>query len=101
MAPSRMIIATFLMASALLSAEERTWALRNADLVIVGKLELSSYFLSFDGVHVNGRIVPTEILYGSARPGVKLQYSDIIPCSILDWIRSDRPVKCDYRMVWS
>jgi hypothetical protein len=101
MVPSRIIIATLLMASSFLSAEERTWALRNADVVVVGKLDLSSYFLYFDGVHVNGSIVPTEILYGPAQAGVRLRYSNIIPRSVLDWIRSDRPVKCDYTMVWS
>ncbi len=69
MAPSRMIIATFLMASTLLPAEEKSWALRTADLVVVGKLQLSSYFLSLDGIHINGNIVPSEILYGPAQSG--------------------------------
>ena len=101
MAPSRIIFATLLLASAILSAEEKSWALRTADLVVVGKLQLSSYFLSLDGVHVNGSIVSTEVLYGPAQPGAKLRYSNMIPCSALGWILPDRPPGCNYRMVWS
>ena len=100
MTRGRIIIATLLMASAFVSAEEKSSALRTADLVVIGKLELSSYFLSFDGVHVNGSIVPTEILYGLAQAGVRLRYSNIIPCSIMSWVR-DEPIKCGYRFVWS
>jgi hypothetical protein len=87
-----MIIATVLIATTLLPGEERSWALRTADLVVVGNLKLSSYFLWFDGIHIYGSIVPREILYGPAQSGITLQYSDIIPCSL---------GKCDYRFVWS
>jgi len=93
MAHGRVVVATLLVVSGLLSAEEKSWALRTADLVVVGKLELSSYFLSFDGIHINGNIVPTETLYGPAPPGVKLRYSNLILCSF--------PSKCDYLAVWS
>ena len=95
MAGVRIVVATLLIASGILSAEEKSWALRTADLVVVGKLELSSYFLSFDGIHINGDIIPTEILYGPAKPHVRLRYSNIIPCS--PW----GALKCDYRLVWS
>jgi hypothetical protein len=95
MAGVRIVIATLLIASGMLSAEEKSWALRTADLVVVGKLELSSYFLSFDGIHINGNIVSTETLYGSAQPGARLRYTDLIPCSLLG------PLTCDYRSVWS
>jgi hypothetical protein len=91
MALGRIIFATLLVASTILSAEEKSWAVSTADLVIVGKLELSSYFLSFDGIHINGNIVSTETLYGPAQFGVRLRYSDLIPCSL---------GKCDYRTVW-
>jgi hypothetical protein len=97
---SWVVVIAFLIASRALPAEEKSWSLRTADLVVVGKLELSSYFLSFDGIHVNGMIVPTEILYGPAQLGVKLGYHHVIPCSISDWFH-DRPIKCDYRAVWS
>lgn len=46
------------------SAVEKFTFIRSADAVVVGQLKLSSYFLSFDGLHVNGSIVATEILYG-------------------------------------
>jgi hypothetical protein len=101
MARSWIIVVALLIASGILSAEEKSWALRTAHLVVVGKLELSSYFLSFDGVHVNGSIVPTELLYGNAHPGMRLRYSYLIPCSVLDSILPNRPLKCDYRLVWS
>jgi len=97
---SWIIVSALLIASRVLPAEEKSWSLRTADLVVVGKLERSSYFLSFDGVHVNGAIVPTEILYGPARPAVKLRYHHIYPCSISGWFHN-RPIKCDYRGVWS
>jgi hypothetical protein len=99
MVRSHITIATFLLAAAILSAEEKSWALRTADVVVVGKLELSSYYLSFDGIHINGSVVPAEILYGPTQAGVRLRYSDVIPCSIMSWIR-DEPVRCDYRAVW-
>jgi hypothetical protein len=94
----RIVVVTLLIASGTLSAEEKSWALRTTDLVVVGKLELSSYFLSFDGIHVNGNIVPTETLYGPAQTGVKLRYSDLIPCSLWNSIRQS--IGCDYRAVW-
>ena len=49
---------------------ESVWAIEKfgfiwtADVVVVGRLKLSSYFLSFDGLHVNGRIAASEVLYG-------------------------------------
>jgi hypothetical protein len=100
MARSRIVVIALMIVAGMLSAEEKSWAVGTAELVVVGKLELSSYFLSFDGVHVNGAIVPTEILYGNAQSGARLRYSYLIPCSVVDLIR-DRSLKCDYRMVWS
>jgi hypothetical protein len=94
MARSRIVVAALLTALGMLPADEKSWDLRTTDLVVVGKLELSSYFLSFDGIHINGSIVPTEILYGTAQAGVKMRYSDMIPCSALHFT-------CNYRAVWS
>jgi hypothetical protein len=98
------VVVASLMLPQILSAEEKSWSLRTADLVIVGKLNPSSYFLFFDGIHLNGSIVPTEVLYGAAQPGVTLRYSHVIECSafdsILEWIRPNSP-GCNYRAVWS
>jgi hypothetical protein len=45
------------------SAAERYYSVRTADAVVVGQLKVSSFFFSFDGLHVNGTIVATEFLY--------------------------------------
>jgi hypothetical protein len=89
-----------LMFPALIPAEEKSSAMRTADLVVVGKLELSSYYISFDGIHVGGRIVPTEILYGLGSPQGKLRYSELIECSLLNTVVGRVP-GCDYRYIWS
>ena len=98
MANVRIVVATLLLASGMVSAEEKSWALRTADLVVVGKLELSSYYLSLDGIHISGNIVSTETLYGPAESGVRLRYSNLIPCSL--WSSISHSIKCDYRSVW-
>ena len=67
-----------------------------ADAVVVGQLELSSYFLSFDGLHVNGRIVATEVLYGGGRAGSEFEYHIVVPCSLWDAISG----VCGYVGVW-
>jgi hypothetical protein len=75
------------------SAIERFTFIRTADVVIVGKLKLSSYFLSFDGLHVNGSIVATEILYGSGRAGEEFAYHLVVPCTLWD-------ASCSFRLQW-
>ena len=87
--------------SSLLPAQSKSWQLDTADLVIVGNLELSSYFLSFDGIHMNGTILPTEVLYGPARSSERLKYNYVFPCSFMHWVFQDQPIGCDYRAVWS
>jgi len=72
----------------------------NSDLVVVGQLKLTSYLLSFDGVHVNGSIAPEEVLYGGVLPGSTLQFHQVVPCSVWDVVAFYRPVHCDYRAVW-
>lgn len=89
-----------LLTPGVLPAPERSAQLRSAEVVVIGKLELSSYFLFFDGIHINGSITPTEVLYGPTLPRAKLRFSHVIPCSVLDWIRRGQPIHCDYRAVW-
>jgi hypothetical protein len=84
-----------------MQAESRGWAVSTADIVVVGKLQLSSYFLFFEGVRVNGNIVPTEVLYGNLRTGAALRFQYVYPCSVWDQFSPNRPnVACDYRAVW-
>ena len=64
--------------------------------MVVGQLKLSSYFLSFDGLHVNGSIVATEILYGGGHAGLEFAYHLVVPCSVWDAISG----VCGYRGVW-
>lgn len=78
------------------SADERFYYIRTADAVIVGQLRLSSYFLWFDGLHVNGSIVATEVLYGGGEEGPAFVYHLVVPCSVWDAISS----RCDYRAAW-
>lgn len=78
------------------SAVEKFTFIRTADAVIVGQIKLSSYFLSFDGLHVNGTIVATEILYGDRHAGPEFVYRLVIPCSLWDAISG----VCSYREVW-
>jgi hypothetical protein len=78
------------------SAVEKFAFIQTADAVVIGHLKLSSYFLSFDGLHVNGTIVATEILYGSGHPGSEFAYHLVVPCSLWDAISG----VCDYRPVW-
>jgi hypothetical protein len=86
-------IAVLLLASGgSVSATEKFAGTWTADAVVVGKLKLSSYFLSFDGVHVNGSILATEILFGSEHAGSEFAYHLVVPCSL--W------VGCDYRALW-
>jgi hypothetical protein len=78
------------------SAIEKFSFIWTADAVVVGQLKLSSYFLSFDGLHVNGRIVATEILYGDGHVGQEFAYHIVVPCSLGDAISG----VCSYRGVW-
>jgi hypothetical protein len=78
------------------SAVEKFTFVRTADAVIVGQLKLSSYFLSFDGLHVNGSIMATEILYGDGHAGPEFAFHLVVPCSLWDAISS----RCSYRWVW-
>jgi hypothetical protein len=67
-----------------------------ADAVVVGQLKLSSYFLSLDGLHVNGTIVASEILYGDGHAAPEFAYHVVVPCSLRDAISG----ACDYREAW-
>jgi hypothetical protein len=78
------------------SAIAKFVAIDVADAVVVGQLKLSSYFLSFDGLHVNGTIVATEILYGDGHAGQEFAYHLVVPCSMWDAISG----VCSYRGVW-
>jgi hypothetical protein len=91
------VIAVLLLASdEAASAIEKFTFIRSADAVVVGQLKLSSYFLSFDGLHVNGSIVATEILYGDGHAGSEFAYHLVVPCSLWDAVSS----RCSYRLVW-
>lgn len=79
--------------SATASAVEKWVFVHTADAVVVGQLKLSSYFLSFDGIHVNGTIRADEILYGDGHAGQGLEYHMVLPCSL--WRG------CDYRAVFA
>ena len=82
-------------------ATERGWALVKADVVVSGQLELSSYFLSFDGIHVNGTIIPTEVLLGNTQVGKALPFHYLVPCSLIDALPfPNRAIHCDYRFAW-
>lgn len=78
-------------AEAVLAMEKFTF-IRTADVVVVGQLKLSSYFLSFDGLHINGSIAVTENLFGVGSAGSQFVYHQVVPCSLLDG--------CDYRSIW-
>jgi hypothetical protein len=87
-------IAALLCASSeAVSATEKFAFIWAADAVVVGQLKLSSYFLSFDGLHVNGSIVATEILYGGGHAGQQFAYHVVVPCSVWDAISG----VCSYR----
>lgn len=68
--------------SGTVSAVEKWTFIRTADEVVVGELKLSSYFLSFDGLHVNGTIAADEILYGDGRATREFEYHMVVPCSL-------------------
>jgi hypothetical protein len=92
------IVVLFLALTRVASAVEKGAAVINADLVVVGQLKFSSYFLSFDGIHANGTIVPTEVLFGNAHPGVALKFHNVEPCSAWDAVRFRQ--ECNYRAAW-
>jgi hypothetical protein len=73
------------------SAIEKFTFIRTADAVVVGQLKLSSYFLLFDGLHVNGGIGATEILFGDGHAGQEFAYHVVIPCQLW-W--------CSYYRAW-
>lgn len=90
-------IAVLLLTSGVtVSAIEKFAFIWTADAVVVGQIKLSSYFLSFDGVHVNGNIAPTEILYGDGHGGSEFPYRLIVPCSLWDSISG----VCSWRGIW-
>jgi hypothetical protein len=78
------------------SAVSKWGFVEKADAVVVGQLKLSSYLLSFDGLHVNGTIVATETLYGDGHLGPEFAYHLVVPCSVWDAISG----VCGYRGVW-
>jgi hypothetical protein len=82
--------------SGTVSAIEKFTFIRSADAVAVGELKLSSYFLSFDGLHVNGTIEASEILFGDQHAGHGFEYHLVVPCSLQDAISG----VCGYRGVW-
>ena len=90
-----------LVTPATLLAEERSAQLRSADIVVVGRLEATSYFLWLDGLHVEGNVLPTEVLYGATGPGTRLPYRFMLPCSPLALILPSNFLSCDYRTLVS
>ena len=86
------IAALLLTSGEAVSAVERFTFIRTADAVVVGKLKLSSFFLSFDGLHVNGTIVATEVLYGG-HAGPEFAYHLVVPCTLWD-------ASCSFRLQW-
>lgn len=90
------IAGLLLISSRAVSAIAKYTFIKTADAVVVGQLKLSSYFLSFDGLHVNGSIVATEILYGDGHASSEFAYHLVVPCALWDG--------CDYRALrqhWS
>jgi hypothetical protein len=85
-----------LTSSEAVSAIEKFTFIRSADAVVVGQLRLSSYFLSIDGVHVNGTIVATEVLYGGGNAGTEFTYHVVVPCSLWSSITG----VCGWGGVW-
>lgn len=55
-------------------AEERSYALRTADLVVVGKLVSASDSPFLWGWRYSGKIVPDEVLWGPAKVGEAIKY---------------------------
>ena len=86
------IAVLFLVSAEAASAIEKFTFVRTADVVIVGQLKLSSYFLSYDGIHVNGSIAATESLFGGGNAGSEFPYHLVVPCRLFG---------CDYRAVWA
>ncbi len=80
------ITVLLLTSGEIVSAIEKFSFVTMADAVVVGHLKLSSYFLSFDGLHVNGTIVATEILYGDGQTGPEFEFHLVVPCSLWDAI---------------
>jgi hypothetical protein len=90
------LLAITLLCGAMLSAEERSYDLTTADLVVVGKLERSHDFpYFFDGFHYRGRIIVQEVLKGSAKIGQELPYNFVLACP-----PSSSGVSCDYRVIF-
>jgi hypothetical protein len=76
-------IAVLLLTSAeAVSAIERFAFIDTADAVVVGQLKLSSFFMWFDGLHINGTIAPTEVLYGDGHAGQEFAYHLVYPCPV-------------------
>jgi hypothetical protein len=86
------IAALLLTSGEAVSAVAKFTFIETADAVVVGQLKLSSYFLSFDGLHVNGTIVASEILYGDGHSGPEFAYHLVVPCTLWDG--------CSYRLAW-
>lgn len=63
---------------------EKFGFISNADVVVAGRLKLSSYFLSVDGLHVNGQIAASEVLYGDSPSNSEFEYHVVVPCSLKD-----------------
>lgn len=74
------------------SAVSKWGFVEKADAVVVGRIKLSSYFFSFDGLHVNGSIGTTEVLYGGGHAGQEFAYHVVVPCTLWDG--------CSYRSAW-
>lgn len=94
------ITALLLTSADAVSASEKGAALMIADLVVVGQLRLSSLFLSVDGVHVNGAITPTEVLYSNSQNAAPLAFHYVLPCFALYKQFFDRQFACSYGVLW-
>jgi hypothetical protein len=75
----RLVVA--LCCCGLLLATEKSTIVRNAGVIVVGKLEIASSFPASDGWHLKGKIVARDVLWGPARVGDHLDYTfDCIRC---------------------
>lgn len=90
------VAALLLTSGETVSAVAKFAFISKADAVVVGRIKLSSYFLSFDGLHVNGSIVAAEVLYGGGHAGQEFAYHVVVPCSFWEALSG----VCGYVGVW-
>jgi len=69
-----------LLSSGLLLGTEKSTIVRAADLVIIGKLEITSNASGPDGWYLKGTINARVVLYGVAKPGDRITYDFLCSC---------------------